>query len=201
MRISTTRRRSGRLGRLLVNALCGATILVALAFIVPTAFGLERYVINGSSMSGSIDLGSVVFAEVVPVSQLEVGDVITYQPPRESGIDHLVTHRIVAIHDDGTFVTKGDANPEVDPWRFRLDRPDQARVTFDVPYVGWVFLTLQDRSLRMLLIGLPALVIALVSLAQLVGALRRQPAPAPGHVRPSPQAVRPVPRPTVPAGG
>lgn len=191
MEISTTSsRRSGRLGRLLVNLLCTATMLLAVAFLVPTAFGLQRYVINGSSMSGSIELGSVVFAEVVPVSELEVGDVITYMPPPESGVDHLVTHRIVSI-DDGTFVTKGDANPQADPWKFRLDQPEQARVTYDVPYVGWVFLTLQDRNLRMLLIGVPAGIIALVSLAQLVGALRRRPTPPPS---------RPVSKPTVSVG-
>ena len=191
MEISTTSRRSGRLGRFLVNALCTVTMLVAVAFIIPTAFGLERYVINGSSMSGSIELGSVVFAEVVPVSELEVGDVITYMPPPETGIDHLVTHRIVSI-DDGTFVTKGDANAQADPWKFRLDQPEQARVKYDVPYVGWLFLALQDRTLRMLLIGSPAAIIALMSLAQLIGAVRQRPE--------TPQPSRPVSKPTVSVG-
>jgi signal peptidase len=48
-------------------------------------------------------------------------------------------------------------------------------VTFAVPYVGYVFIALQDRVLRMLLIGLPASVIALISLVQLIGAVRRRP--------------------------
>lgn len=194
MEITTTSRRAGRIGRLLVNVLCTLTVLLALGFVVPAAFGLQRYVINGSSMSGSIELGSVVFAEVVPVSDLEVGDVITYMPPPESGIDHLVTHRIIEI-DGTTFVTQGDANPQADPWKFQLGGTDQARVTYDVPYVGWAFLALQDRNLRMLLIGVPAAAIALISLGQLLGALRRGPAQ---HARPTTVAVS---KPTVSVGG
>jgi len=191
MEISTTSRRSGRLGRLLVNALCAATMVMAIAFIVPAAFGYERYVINGSSMSGSIELGSVVFAEVVPVSELEVGDVITYMPPPESGIDHLVTHRIVEIKGD-TFVTKGDANAQADPWKFKLTQPEQARVTYDVPHVGWLFLALQDRNLRMLLIGGPAALIALISLVQLLGAARRRPENPQPPVAQPPVAAKPT---------
>ncbi len=144
MEISTTARRSGRLARVLVNLICLVAVFGALLFIIPAAFGLQRYVITGTSMSGSIDRGSVVFSEVVPVTDLEVGDVITYQPPSETGIDHLVTHRIVAIEDD-QFRTKGDAVPEADPWTFELESASQARVEYDIPYVGWIFIGLQDR--------------------------------------------------------
>jgi signal peptidase I len=59
------------------------------------------------------------------------------------------------------FRTKGDANPVADPWRFRLTRPEQARARFSVPYVGFVLAALGVRELRILLIGLPALLIGL----------------------------------------
>lgn len=177
MEITTIPRRSGRALRTLVNLFCIVTMLGAIVLIVPAAFGLQRYVITGTSMSGTVELGSVVFAEVVPVSDLRVGDVITYMPPPESGIDHLVTHRIVSIKGD-VFRTKGDAVPQVDPWTFQLADTSQARVKYDVPYLGYAFIALQDRSLRMLLIGLPAGLIALISLFQLVGAFRRRPEPA-----------------------
>ena len=100
MEITTTARSSGRVARLLVNLACLVCMVVALGFIAPAAFGYQRYVITGSSMTGTVDLGSVVFAEVVPVDELEVGDVITYLPPPESGVDDLVTHRIVSIDGD-----------------------------------------------------------------------------------------------------
>jgi signal peptidase len=125
-------------------------------------------------MTGTYDLGSVVFEENVPVEDLRVGDVITYVPPAESGIKTLVTHRIVAIDGD-TFRTQGDANPQVDPWTFELNAATQNRVRFHVPYVGYAFIALGDRATRMAVIGIPAAIIALYSLVELVGALRRKP--------------------------
>lgn len=166
------RNRLPRLRGLLVNTACALVCLVAAGFILPAAFGLERYVIAGRSMTGTINQGSVVFDEVVPVSDLRVGDVITYVPPAESGIDHPVTHRIISRHGD-VFRTKGDHNAQRDPWTFKLTSGTQARVAYHVPYVGWIFLALQDRMTRVLVIGIPAGLIALMSLRELVRGLRR----------------------------
>ena len=167
--------RPGRPGRWAVNALCLLVMLLALAFLLPAMFGLQRYVITGGSMDGTYDLGSVVFAETVPVEDLRVGDVITYVPPAESGIDSLVTHRIVEI-DGTTFRTRGDANPDVDPWTFELTAANQARATASLPYLGFLFIALGDRSTRIALIGIPAGIIALASLVELAQVLRRRPA-------------------------
>lgn len=164
---------SRQLGGTVVNMLCAIVCLIALGFIAPAAFGLERYVIAGSSMTGSIDLGSIVYDEVVPVADLRVGDVITYMPPADSGIDHLVTHRIVSIKGD-RFRTKGDANAAADPWKFRLQAATQPRVAFHVPLAGYPLLALQQRDLRMLLIGVPAGIVFLLALAELLGLGRRR---------------------------
>jgi len=122
-------------------------------------------------MTGTYDRGSIVYARQVPTPSLRVGDVITYAPPPSAGLEGLVTHRIVWVGRDRTgaraFRTKGDANPVRDPWRFTLDRPRQARVAFHVPYVGFALAALGIREVRMLLIGLPALLIALGTLARL----------------------------------
>jgi signal peptidase len=139
---------------------------LAATMLVPPVLGLQRYVVTGGSMDGTYDRGSIVFDEEVAVSDLQVGDVITYRPPPEAGIDGLVTHRIVSIRDQGDdgqfFKTKGDANDAVDPWRFTLDQPTQARVAFHVPYLGYGLSALAIREVRMLVIGLPALLIAIV---------------------------------------
>jgi signal peptidase len=155
-----------------------ALVLIAglALWLAPSLFGYSRYVITGPSMTGTHDKGSVVFEKPVPVAELQVGDVITYLPPPDSGVPNLVTHRIVAMEPaqgGGTVITtKGDANPAPDPWHFQLVDDEQPVVRFDVPHAGWVFIGLAHREVRMLLIGGPAVAIALVSLVELLGALR-----------------------------
>ena len=168
----------------LSTALCVLVTLLGLAFLLPSLLGYQRYVITGTSMTGTIDLGSVAFEEVVPVSDLRVGDVITYQPPAASGIDHLVTHRIVAIKGD-KFRTQGDAVPQRDPWTFELVARDQPRVSFHVPYVGYLFLALADRTIRMAVISVPAALVFLVALRQLLQGLRRRPVVTPSSGGPT----------------
>lgn len=182
----TTPKRSRRMRDRMVNFFSVVVTLGALLFIVPAFFGLERYVIAGESMQGTIDLGSLVFEEEVPVSELRTGDIITYVPPAGSGIENLVTHRIVSIKGD-TFRTKGDNNPQVDPWTFQLTASTQPVHRFHVPYVGFAFLALQDRTFRILAIGVPAALIALRALVQLAGAVRG--ARRPGIARPVTVAI------------
>jgi signal peptidase len=149
--------------------------VIAAAFaaimLLPAVFGLQRYVITGDSMTGTYDRGSVVFSEIVPIDQLRVGDVITYEPPAASGVDGLITHRIVAINQDQrgrpVLRTKGDANQSRDPWRFQLEGSEQARTVAGVPYVGYAFAALGIREVRMTLVGIPALLIALALVAGL----------------------------------
>jgi signal peptidase len=151
-------------------------MLASIAFIAPSVFGYERYVITGGSMSGTFEKGSVVFEKPIPVTHLAVGDIITYQPPASSGLADLVSHRLIKIthHKNGTVVyhTKGDANPAPDPWTFQLNAATQPVEAAHVPMVGYLFLAMSERDTRMLVIGTPAGIIALYSLVELVRALR-----------------------------
>jgi signal peptidase len=139
--------------------------------LLPGLFGYERYVITSGSMTGAYDRGSIVFDEVVPVSDLRVGDVITYTPPPGAGRSGKITHRIDSIGKDQLgrtlFRTKGDANEATDPWTFTLDEPRQARAAFHVPYVGYLFAALTVRPVRFAVVALPALLLALSVLSGL----------------------------------
>jgi len=157
-----------RVGRIATGAAFAFALTAAVLVLVPALVGWQRYAIVSGSMTGTYDKGSLVLDEVVPVRELGVGDVITYMPPAG---DHLITHRISWIGKDATgarvFRTKGDANPVADGWTFRLDRPTQARVRAGVPYAGYALMALGRRDVRMVLIALPALLIAGFSLAGL----------------------------------
>jgi signal peptidase I len=160
-----------RTGRWACGAALLAGVVAAMLVLLPSLLGLQRYAIVSGSMTGTYDRGSLVLDEVVPVAQLRVGDVITYLPPRGSGPDHLITHRIAWIGRDRSggrvYRTKGDANPVADPWTFALGQPTQARVRAGVPYVGFVLMALTRSDVRMWIIALPALLIALFTLLSL----------------------------------
>jgi signal peptidase len=167
MRDGAIRRRAGRIASWAALAL--VTVLVALVAL-PAVLGMHRYVIVSGSMTGTYDRGSLVFDEVVPTAGLRTGDVITYRPPPDAGVDHVVTHRIASIRTvDGmrVFRTKGDANAVADPWTFRLTDARQARVRWSLPYAGFAFAALADPKLRIWLLSVPAGLIAIGSLAAL----------------------------------
>ena len=155
-----------RVGQTLLALVIAAGFVFGALLIAPSLMGWERYVIVSGSMTGTYDKGSLVFDEVVPVSSLKVGDVITYEPPAGAGPHGLVTHRVVSIKKDRksgvpVFRTKGDANEARDPWVFTLPDKNQARVVAGFPKVGFVLAALAKRELRMVIIGFPALLIAL----------------------------------------
>jgi signal peptidase I len=142
---------------LLVAVLVPLTLLALL----PVGLGLERHVITGDSMAPAIDRGSVVLERDVPVSDLRVGDVVTFRPPSVFEVSGPVTSRIVAI-EAGAARTQADASPHPDPWSLALDRPTLGRVVLALPYVGYLYLALTHpepwAGLGVLLVGVLGLV-------------------------------------------
>ena len=160
------------------------TVAVAAVYLVPKLLGYDLYVITTGSMAGTADPGALVVSERVPAGELAVGDVITFVPPAGSGVDHLVTHRITGIAPDGSgsrsFTTRGDANASTDPWTFTLTSDVQPRMVWTAPALGTPVLWLADPEVRRAAIGVPAVAIALLALADVVGVLRpRRPEAAP----------------------
>jgi signal peptidase I len=192
-------------------------LLLATLMLLPSLLGYERYVIVSGSMEPAIPTGSVVYDEVVPVEDLEVGDIITFVPPPEYNIEQPVTHRIIEIiaapkgssaAGETLYRTRGDANEAPDAWTMLLDQDTQARYVRHIEYVGYVYLFLNQRWVQILLIGIPALVIMIflgIALWRVAGEGVREeqqnsPAleQAPGGAHePSP----PRPRPALPGDG
>jgi signal peptidase len=186
---------AARVGSAMVNLVVLAATLAGVGYLAPSLLGYERYVITGGSMSGTFEKGSIAFEKRVPAEDVKVGDVITYLPPADSGGNHLVTHRIISdkILENGQrqLQTQGDANPDPDPWKFSLTEGTQPVVKTTVPHLGWIFVGLADRDLRMLVIGIPAALIAAASLVELARGLAgaRKDRRRPGATVPSDQVL------------
>ncbi len=71
----------------------------------PGAFGYSPLIVMTGSMSATIEAGDMVI--IHRQKAYDVNDIITFMPEDAAS---PTTHRIVGINDDGTFVTRGDAN-------------------------------------------------------------------------------------------
>jgi signal peptidase len=126
------------IGRGLAVGLLGLILLVAAAVIaVPKFAGAVPMSILTSSMEPTLPPGTLVVVKPTPVSQIAVGDVMTYQI--RSGDPAVISHRVIAVNSlsDGTFsfVTKGDNNAEADP--VVLGEQVKGVVWYSVPLIGF----------------------------------------------------------------
>lgn len=157
--------------RWIISALLLGATTVAVLMLLPGILGFKRYVIESGSMEPAIKTGSVVYSKPADAEDLEVGDIITYKPPADSGVNELVTHRIHSIHPGAgrapAFRTKGDANESPDPWRFHLTNGEAALEHTHIPYLGYLYLALAVPWVRTLLIVLPSILIIVLTLVSL----------------------------------
>lgn len=155
----------------MLNCAFVAMIASVLIMLVPALLGFQRYVILTGSMTGTYNRGSIVFDRPIPTADLKVGDPITYSPPSGFTSQARVTHRIWWIgrgaNGERVYRTKGDANRHPDAWKFTLNQSTQDVVVFHIPDVGYVFTLLSLRKFRIVLVGLPAIVIGLTMLRAL----------------------------------
>jgi signal peptidase I len=151
------------LRKLAINLMFVAALGCVAILLGPSLLGYQRFIILTGSMTGTYNRGSIVFDKPVPTASLKVGDVITYNPPPGFTSQGRVSHRIyrITVGKDGvrTYQTKGDFNRYPDIWHFTLPRPTQDEVKFDVPEIGYLFLILSIRNFRLILVGVPAILI------------------------------------------
>jgi signal peptidase I len=122
----------------------------------PTLFGWQSVALVSGSMSPLLGVGDIVVAEPYDGNVLASGAVIVFHAP---GSDKLTTHRIVAVHGDGTYRTRGDANAVADS----TPVPPSAIVAVGrlrVPLIGMVLAWWQDRNYPPLVVTLLCLAVA-----------------------------------------
>ena len=148
------------------------TILLVVAALVflflavgPRFLNYQTSTMLTGSMSPGINPGDVVVSVRTPVSELKVGDVITYSIPID---DHRIeTHRVASIKRDDagatSVTTKGDANAGADPWTAVLSEDYVYTQAGVVPYLGDVIRALRQPLIQsVFLYGASALLVVVV---------------------------------------
>lgn len=101
--------------------------------ILPIKDNFELFVVQSGSMAPTIKTGSLTVSK--PVENYEIGDIITYASTYNP--KQMITHRIADAEKEGNiFLTKGDANEDVDPMPVKFENI-KGKLLFWVPYLGY----------------------------------------------------------------
>lgn len=137
-----------RVGRILSEVLFVLLFVFVAALSLPRLFGFWFVSIESGSMTPTLPVGSACLVHKVDPFFLKDGDIIQF----EIGDEHImITHRILSVNNDGSFMTKGDANEEVDK---NLVQPEsvKGRSELCIPYLGYVLTFLQQIASKILMV-------------------------------------------------
>ena len=138
------------IGQILGNIVTGFFIVVLVLAVIgyKGIFGYRYLDILTSSMRPTMPEGTLVVIKETKASDLKVGDIITYLPSKATD---YVTHRIKSINDNGTFITKGDANNTVDISPVS-EKQIAGKVVFKILYLGAIFMFIQKHAVFVIVI-------------------------------------------------
>lgn len=153
-----------------VSLLC--LIALVMAGTAPAIFGYESFVVYSGSMEPELGVGALAVVAPTTPDQLKVGDVITYRLAQQPSV--LVTHRVsqIGLDESGrfSFQTKGDANSVVDQVAVAPSAV-VGRLAYSIPKLGYLVDLTKRPEGRVLLIGIPGL---LLGFDYLLAARRRR---------------------------
>lgn len=122
----------GKAWNVISTILVALVVLLAVLLVGVRVVGLTPYVVLSGSMEPTYHVGAMIYVKEVDPAEVQVGDPITFR----ISDDMVATHRVIAVYEDGSFQTQGDAN----------DAPDGAPVlpedlvgkpVFSVPKLGF----------------------------------------------------------------
>lgn len=146
-------------------------------------------VLSGSMRPG-FSVGGVVVSQRVPISDIDVRDVIVFENPIER--TEQMIHRIIKLTrlPGGAIKirTQGDANPVPDPWTVVIRTRFVYRIRWSLPLLGYVAVAYQNH--RGVLVALAGLLLVLVALGTWLTAGSRKKAEA-GTATPALEASAP----------
>jgi sortase B len=138
-----------------------AAIVFIAAIVMPQmVFMLTPKIIETGSMQPTLPVYSLVIIQ--PTDTLKPNDVITFKQDSDA---HPITHRFIGYAEDGSLITKGDANSALDVRSVPLQMSDvEGKVVYVVPFLV-PFLSLAFWSSLQGLISLGIIVLALAVIA------------------------------------
>jgi signal peptidase I len=104
----------------------GVLLSLAVIAVLPGLAGWQASVVRSGSMEPHISTGDVVVAAGFGTADpVRVGSVVRFTSPAKAEPDGQAKtrlHRIVGVNSDGTYITAGDANTDVDSTPLRRDQ-------------------------------------------------------------------------------
>ena len=97
-----------------LTVLCGISALILAGILLfPRVTPYRLYTVTTGSMVPTIPVGSIVIVDTSD-HHIESGEIVAFRPPLAP--TQVFMHRVHGINPNGSFSTKGDALPGIDPW-------------------------------------------------------------------------------------
>lgn len=106
-------------------------IIIYLLVFVPCLWGHKPLVVISGSMEPTLKVGGILYYEKIDLEDFKIDDILVYKTK-----DHIISHRIVDIVDDG-FITKGDANNSIDNNLINKNQVLGKGTDWSIPYIGY----------------------------------------------------------------
>ena len=106
-------------------------LIIYLLVFIPTFWGHKPLVVISGSMEPVLKVGGILYYEKIDVNEFDEGDILVYTTK-----DHVISHRIVNITDNG-FITKGDVNNSVDGELVNENQILGKGTNWSIPFIGY----------------------------------------------------------------
>ncbi|WP_295129826.1 signal peptidase I [Ruminococcus sp.] len=133
---------------------------------VVDVFGKSILRVVTGSMEPSIHVDEYIVVEKTDPSTLKQGDIISFYSEQTDIYGLLVTHRIAKVCEDGTFITKGDANDISDRVAVKPDKI-VGKYTGKARFFIWVNSFASPRKILMICVIIPVAAIFILELRSL----------------------------------
>lgn len=106
-------------------------LLIYLSIFIPVLWGYKPLVIISGSMEPILKVGGILYYKEIELDKYTKEDIVVFKSNK-----YLISHRIVEINDRG-FITKGDANKNIDSKPLKINEVLGKGTNWSIPYIGY----------------------------------------------------------------